>query len=172
MIRLAASLLAAGSLALALPAVAAADTYDVPEALGPELGHVVHRAGVAVLVPESIALDHDGPVYAFGGASRDGYTLSLAADPNCGGATACFLADFSAERGGRPFGSRRVRLARGIRGRFKPLSCGASCSPPSVSWRQRGVMYQFTAKVDRSTNAGQRRALVRAANSAIRRGPR
>jgi len=170
MIRLAAPIVVAG--ALALPATAAAATYDVPEVLGPRLDRVVERSSVDVLVPDTIRLDFDGAVHAFGGATRDGYTLSLAGDPECGGANACFLASFGAERGGRPFGHRTVRLARGIRGRYKRLTCGASCSPPWVSWKQRGVVYTITAKVGADSDAARRRALVRAANSAIRRGPR
>ena len=172
MIRIAALLLSAGALALALPATASAERYDVPDALGSALERVAERSGVDVFVPESISLDFSGRVYACGGARRNGYTLSLAGDPQCGGASACFLADFSARRGGRPFGLRRVTLARGIRGRYKPLTCSASCSPASVSWVRRGVVYSITANVEESTNAGRRRALVRAANSAIRRGPR
>ena len=171
MIRPAAALLLAAA-ALAFPATASAKTYDVPESLGSALERVAERSGVDVLVPEAIALDFSGRVYAFGGARRNGYTLSLAGDPQCGGATACFLADFSARRGGRPFGPRRVRLAHGIRGRFKPMTCGASCLPPSVAWKRRGVVYTVTAFVDQSADAAQRRALVRAASSAIRRGPR
>ena len=157
---------------LLAPAAASATTYDVPATLGDHLDRVAARTGVPVLVPDSIALDFSGRVHAFGAGGADGYTLSLAGHPRCGGASACVLAYFSAERGGRPFGRRRVALVRGITGRFKPMTCGASCSPPAVSWKRRGVVYTFTANVEQSTNAGQRRALVRAANSAIRRGPR
>ncbi|HEV7808372.1 MAG TPA: hypothetical protein VGO80_21375 [Solirubrobacteraceae bacterium] len=39
-------------------------------------------------------------------------------------------------------------------------------------WRSRGNLYTIQAKVPDSTDAGQRRRLVRAANSAIGAGPR
>jgi hypothetical protein len=95
----------------------------------------------------------------------------VAAIPNCGGATACFIASFQAHRGGaRPFGARRVRLARGRTGRFTPLSCGASCAPPRIEWRERGATYSIQANV--GTRRTERRILVRMANSAIRNGPR
>jgi len=68
-------------------------------------------------------------------------------------------------RGGRPSGRRTVRLARGRTGHYRPLSCGASCSPPSVEWRERHARYSVQAKVGK-------RELVRMANSAIRNGPR
>jgi hypothetical protein len=48
------------------------------------------------------------------------------------------------------------------------LSCGASCSPPSIEWRERGATYRIQAKVLGS----ERRAPAKLANSAIRRGPR
>ena len=68
-------------------------------------------------------------------------------------------------QGGRPSGGHRVALPRGRTGRFHPLSCGASCSPASIEWRERGALYSIQAKV-------ARRELVRMASSAIRNGPR
>jgi hypothetical protein len=65
-----------------------------------------------------------------------------------------------------PFGRTAVRLANGRRGRFTPLSCGASCSPPQIQWRERGATYAIQADV------GTPRTLVRMANEAIRSGPR
>ena len=58
-----------------------------------------------------------------------------------------------------------MALPRGRNGRFHPLSCGASCSPASIEWRERGALYSIQAKV-------ARRELVRMASSAIRNGPR
>ena len=86
--------------------------------------------------------------------------------PRCGG-NACFLASFTAKEG-EPLGFKaNVTLARGIRGAYKPLSCGASCSPPSIIWIQGGVRYEIQAKA-----LGGRRAFVQMANSAIRAGAR
>ena len=65
-----------------------------------------------------------------------------------------------------------MRLRGGIPGWFKPLSCGASCSPAVLQYRRRGVLYEIAAKLSASTNAGQRAALIRAANAALRIGPR
>ena len=87
----------------------------------------------------------------------------------CHTATACFVAEFAARRGGTPGGDQAVRLARGRSGFFTPRSCGASCSPPSIEWRERGAVYRIQAKV---AERRVRRSLVRLANSAIRRGPR
>ena len=88
----------------------------------------------------------------------------------CGGATACFIASFSGKRGGTPSGPQRIELARGRVGRFKPLSCGGSCAPPTIEWKERGATFRIEAKV--GTEATERRVLKRMANSAIRKGPR
>ena len=159
-------------LALALPPAAEAKVYDVPAELGSSLSRVAKRTSVPVRVPRSIDLDFDGATFASGSGGRRRWSLSLAGAPDCGGATACFLATFSGERGGTPAFKRTVRLARGITGYYKPLSCGGSCSPPMLEWRQDGVLYGIQAKIGAAGAAAQRDAIVAAANSAIRSKPR
>lgn len=158
--------------ALALAPAAQAKVYDVPTELGRELSRVADRTSVPVRVPRSIDLDFDGTAFASGEGSRRGYSLSLAGSADCGGANACFLATFSAERGGTPAFKRTVKLANGVTGYYKPLSCGGSCSPPLLEWKQRGVLYAIQAKVASQGDAAQRTTMVRAANSAIRSRPR
>ena len=157
---------------LALAAVAAAKTYDIPAALGSALTSTDAKTPLAILLPSRLALDFDGRVFASGGGGSSAYDLSLAGVRNCGGANACFLASFEAQRGGKPSLRRRVALRGGRTGYFKPLTCGGSCSPPVIQWVQRGNLYTIRAKVPDSTDAGQRRRLVAAANSAIGAGPR
>jgi hypothetical protein len=147
-------------------------SYDVPRELAPALGRVAARTDVPVRLPARLALDASGRVYATGAGSRRAWELTLAGAPDCGNATACFLAQFSGERGGKPAFRRTVRLARGLTGFYKPLSCGASCSPPMIQWRQRGVLYSIQANVAVRGADRQRRALVAAADSAIRARPR
>jgi len=158
-------------LLVAAPA-ADAKVYDVPAELGSQLRKVAKRSDVPVRVPRRIDLDFDGRTYASGVGSRRSWSLSLAGAPNCGGATACFLATFSGQRAGRPGFRRTVELTNGITGYYKPMSCGASCSPAAIEWFQRRVLYGIQAKVGASTAEGQQRAMVRAANSAIRSKPR
>ena len=157
---------------LAAAPAAEARTYDVRAALGAQLGRVAARTSVPVRVPASLSLDFDGRVYASGSASRRRWSLGLAGVRDCGGANACFLADMSGERGGRLSLQRRVRLARGITGGYKPTSCGASCSPAMIEWLQGGVLFSIQAKVGPRAESDRRAALVRAANSAIRARPR
>ncbi|MEA2321285.1 MAG: hypothetical protein QOD81_1135 [Solirubrobacteraceae bacterium] len=166
---LAAALAAAAVLPTA-PALAA--PVEVPAALGPRLDRADARTPLAILLPDMIDLDFDGRVYASSAAGARSWSFALAGAPGCGGATACFLASFSAERGATPAYRTRVRLRGGIPGWFKPLTCGASCSPPAVQYRRRGVLYEIAAKVPDATAAAQRRRLVRAADEALRIGPR
>ncbi|HEX2088263.1 MAG TPA: hypothetical protein VHF89_21435 [Solirubrobacteraceae bacterium] len=157
-----------------LTAVAAAEarTYEVKRELREEIRRVAPRTDVPIRLPARLNLGYDERVHGDGGGGRNRYDFELAAIEDCGGATACFLASFTGRQGGRPAFRRRVRLARGITGYFKPLTCGASCSPPMIEWRQRGFLYGIQAKVVADEGAPERRAMARAANSAIRSRPR
>jgi hypothetical protein len=154
---------------LATLALAGAHDADLNALFADALPRVTARTRIAVLLPDAMPTDID-PLYADAFATRRTYELDLGGVPDCGGANACFEAEFSGRRGGTPFGLRSVTLARGRHGRFKPLTCGASCSPPSVSWKERGATYTIQANVgDKRT---ERRILVAMADQAIRRGPR
>jgi hypothetical protein len=159
------SLLPALAVCLATAAAADAKTVDVPKLLRTAIPQA-RGGGVPVLLPARMNLDYSGRVYAGGGGGNDQYALFLDARRRCGG-DACSLATFTGEQG-KPLGfETNVTLARGVRGAYKPLSCGASCSPPAIMWIQRGVRYEIQAKA-----LGGRRAFVRMANSAIRAGAR
>ncbi len=162
----------AALLALAAAPAASADTYTLNSVLGAELARVAKKTDVPVRLPASMNLDTDATLYAFATATRRSYSFSLGGSPDCGGANACFIASFSAERGGTPAFKRTVRLTRGITGYYKPLSCGGSCSPPLLEWKQGGVLYGIQAKVGVAGARPQRAEMVRAANSAIRARPR
>ena len=63
--------------------------------------------------------------------------------------------------------STNVSLALGMKGYYKPLSCGGSCSPPSIQWIQKGVRYEIQANA-----LGGKKAFISMANSAINHGNR
>jgi hypothetical protein len=156
---------------LALAAPAAADRYDVLDVLGDELARVDRATPVPLLLPDRLDLDFDGRVFAFGDGTRRGWSFTLTTRRRCG-ANACFLATLDAQRGGELAFARRVRVADGVRGSFKPLSCGASCSPPALDFVRRGVRYSLQAKLGVSGDRAARRALLRAARAALAAGPR
>jgi hypothetical protein len=141
----------------------------LPGLLTPTVAEVKEQTPLPILAPDNFYSDFD-ELYPYGGGSEKEYSMGVAAAPDCGGANACFAADFRAEKGGKPFGRGKVTLTKGRHGRFQPLSCGASCSPPSISWKERGVTYTIQAKV--VGKQSDRRLLAKMANEAIRRGPR
>jgi hypothetical protein len=154
---------------LILAAPAAAKTYDVPAEFGDVLLAVSSQTKVPVLLPDRMPVE-DTALYPSGSGRRRAWSLSFAAVPDCGGANACFVAEFSARKGARPSGRRKVRLRGGRTGWFTPLSCGASCAPPMISWRQHGAAYWIQARVGGKDT--ERHILVRMANQAIRAGAR
>jgi hypothetical protein len=161
--------LLAFALLLLLPAAAPAKTLDLPSLFEDVMPEVKENTEVPVLLPQRYRSDSRRNVPS-GGGSADGYTLSIAAARNCGGATACFLADFSAQRGEEPNYTRVVKLIGGRTGYFKPLTCGASCSPPVIEWMEDDVLYWIQAHA--GTGKQEKKRLRRMANSAIRHGAR
>jgi hypothetical protein len=154
---------------LALTAAFAAPAVDLPELFDAELDRIDPKTDVPILLPQSMPDEFD-EYHATGFGRERRWGLQLGAVAGCGGANACFIASFTGRKGGKPFGDRRVKLARGRVGRFQPLSCGGSCSPPSIEWKERGATYSIQAKV--ATQATELRVFKRMANSAIRNGPR
>jgi hypothetical protein len=161
--------LLAFALLLLLPAAAPARTMDLPTLFQDVLPEVKEKTEVPVLLPQrypSGSEDH----FPSGDGRRRGYTLSVAAVRDCDGATACFLGTFGAQRGEDPHYMRKIRLAGGRTGYFRPLTCGASCSPPAIEWVEHDVLYWIQAHA--GTKRQERKRLRRMANSAIRHGAR
>lgn len=158
-----------GAAVLALPVASAATQPSLPSLFARQIA-AIHRTShpTRVLLPRSMPLDA-ARLFATGGAQRSGYDLEIGAVKHCGGATACFVAAFTATRGGKVFG-RRVTISGATRAGFVPLSCGASCSPPQIDFLWHGVRYTIQANL--KTKQSDRAALTAAAQSAISAGPR
>lgn len=169
----AAALLGAAALTLPVAAAATATTTatqpTLPSLFARQIA-AIHRAPHAtpVLLPRSMPLDATRR-FAGGGPQRSGYDLEIGAVRHCGGADACFVAGFTAAKGGKVFGT-RVTVKGATRAGFVALSCGASCSPPQIDFLWHGVLYTFQANL--KTKQTDRAALVAAAQSAISAGPR
>lgn len=157
--------------ACALPALAAGGNVNVPAKFSKLIPKVKQKSGVAVRLPSTIhAYVKASRVYPTGGATKNGYDLELGAGPSCNGANACFIAAFLATRGGKPAFKTTVSLAHGITGYFKPVTCGASCSPAFVQWKQGGVLYEIEFKG--AVQKKEKSTMVALANSAILGGQR
>jgi hypothetical protein len=153
----------------ALLALALAAPVNLNTQFAQVLPQVKAKTSVVILMPDHYPTDIK-PLYASGAGFPSHWDLSLAGAPDCGGANVCFGLEVSGKRGGTPYGRGKVTLTGGHHGRYAPLACGASCSPPSISWKQGGVTYTIQANM-----AGQgpdRERLVKMANEAITRGPR
>jgi hypothetical protein len=133
--------------------------------------HAINAAAKAppVLVPRAMPLDAKH-LYPSGGPSGERYDLEIGAVRNCGGANACFVADFTAAPGRTVFG-KRVTVTGATKAGFTPLSCGASCSPPQIVFIVHGIRYTIQANL-RKTAKGDRATLIGAAELAISAGPR
>ena len=158
-------------LALLAPAAASAKVRNVPDVLGSKLGKLTAATPLAVLLPETLPFDYGGKLYGAVSGGKRRWSVTIAGDPACGGANACTLAWLDAQKGGKPHNTREVPLANGITGYFAPLSCGGSCSPPSIEFSTGGVLYEIAARVA-AKGRTDRGILKAAANSAIRHGPR
>jgi hypothetical protein len=158
LVTLGALLLAAGADARTLPSLFARQIRAINAA----------PHAPAVLLPRSMPLDAPH-LYPSGGPSGHSYDLEIGGAKGCGGADACFIADFTASRAHSVFG-KRVTVKGASRAGFIPLSCGASCSPPQVDFLVGGTRYTIQANLN--TKHGDRAALIAAAESAISAGPR
>ena len=152
-------------LAAAAPAASGATrSVDLPRLFATQLERARVQTEVPLLLPQTMTSGFRR-LYPEGRARPNAWRFDIGAARDCNQATACFVAEFKAVRDGRPSGRRTIRLNRGRTGYYRPLSCGASCAPPSIEWRERHALYSIEAKVTK-------RELVRMANSAIRNGPR
>jgi hypothetical protein len=159
--------------ALVAPA-SAADSYvlNVPKLLKNEIADLRPIAGVDILVPSTMRVFVKPSRIRGNGVRLDGggYNIDVGVGSRCGGANACYVANFSAVRGEKPTFTKRVKLRGGRTGYWKGLTCGASCSPAAIQWVQKNVLYEIATKGTTAKN--ERGQLVALANSAIKAGPR
>jgi hypothetical protein len=153
----------------ALSAQRSVESSDALAALVPELKS---QTTVPILLPQRLPALAERAVYPQAKGDARGYTIRLESDPDCDGANACFLGMLRAKRGGRFSFPEVVKLGETATGRFKPTSCGGSCSSAAIEWKIEGVLY--TAQLNLRTESEQevRTAMIDLAKSAIRLGPR
>jgi hypothetical protein len=167
-------LLFAVAACLVAPAPAlAGDTAIVspPDIFAPKLEKVRTQSGLDVYLPSKVRLDVKASRVRGGAfASTGRYELELAVGKRCRGANVCSLAIFTAIRGEDPVYKTRVKLFGGRTGYFKPITCGASCSPAAIQWLEGDVLYEVASKG--LTYKKERATLVKYVNTALKAGPR
>ncbi|HWK25910.1 MAG TPA: hypothetical protein VNS09_05065 [Solirubrobacter sp.] len=148
-------------------ALAATATVNLDKVLAKPTTKVRSQTKLSILLPKSMPLaDASTKLYGSGSGSRDGYTFRLTTTRTCE-ANYCFAASFRAERGTQKLpGGTRIQLAKGRKGTYWKLSCGASCAPAVLTWTERGATYTIEAMVT------ERAGMKAMADAAIKRGPR
>ena len=161
--------LALGPSAVGAPAPAKA-TVDLLAAARGEIRAVKRTTGVPVLLPRTLLLvERPRAMHVSGQGARRSWVLVVEAVAGCGGANACFVASFEAQRGKALPLPANVRLAGGVRGAYLASRCGASCAPASLWFVRGGVLHAWQVKYPRRP---ARASLVRMANQALAAGPR
>jgi hypothetical protein len=140
----------------------------LPGLLTPTVTEVKDKTPLPILLPSTVQLD-EPQLFASGEGAKKNWQIVISSQEDCG-ANACSLVYFSGYKGTKLYGGRKATLANGRKGRYYPLSCGGSCSPPSVAWTERGVT--FEVQMDFESQKQARSSLVKLANDAIKHGPR
>ena len=157
---------------LVAPALAAhlGGNANVIDAFGRQIQIVDKKTTVPVLLPSKLPFASKVPkLYPSSSATKSSYSLVFAGAPNCGGANACFLASFEGKRGGKLPGKSNLKLAGGQPAFYKGITCGASCSPATLWFVTKGVLYTWQHK-DPPQNTTS--VLAKLAAQAIAAGPR
>jgi hypothetical protein len=156
---------------VALPALGSSTgNANVIDAFGKQIPAVDKKTTVPVLLPSTLPFAGKVPrLYPSGFGTKNAWSLVLAGAANCGGANACFLASFEGKRGGKLPGKSNLKLRGGQPAFYKGITCGASCSPVTLWFVYRGVLYTWQHK-DPPKNA--KAVLARLAAQAISAGPR
>jgi hypothetical protein len=155
-------------LAVASTALAATSTVKLPTVFAHQLA-ALHAKGIGpILLPQTMPKEAKH-VYPTVDVDGKNYELDLGAVANCHGANACFVAEFSA-RHMSPFPGAKVKLHGGVTGYYKGLTCGGSCSPPSIDFVQSGFDYTISVNFDSEKHA--KTTLISMADSALEHGAR
>jgi hypothetical protein len=109
-------------------------------------------------------------------AAASEYAISLYYELGVGdaGFAAHFAAQAAPKYNPRELGNvQEVKLAHGIRGFFRPISCGGSCAPVNVWWEHDSVLYQVQLELPSTlSERRQERTVTAVADSSILAGPR
>lgn len=167
-----------GALAAALlTAPSAAAPAPVAKVLQPTLVELKERTELPVVLPSVFPVERlaGKPLYPEVRTTARRWDVTLGFVRDCNGANVCSAGYLSAVKTMRLPSSvdgKAVRLAGGITGRYRALSCGASCSPPEITFRRFGMNVSYQLKLRLKAGETDRQALVRIANSAILGGRR
>lgn len=148
---------------------------SLPKVFASVLNQVKTKSHVAILLPSELPDPVGKAEHAeVDKATANEYAISLYYELGIGdaGFAALFFGDAAPKYDPRELGNVSVvELAHGIHGFFRAVSCGGSCAPANLWWKENGTLYQIQLKLP-STDQSQEKTMVAVANSAILGGPR
>lgn len=156
----------------ALSVLHAQQSPELPAPLAALLPELKSQTGVPLLLPHRLPPLAQETVYAHAKADADGYAIRLESDPDCDGANACFLGLLRAKRGGRFSYPEVLKLSDTVTGRYKPTTCGGSCSAQAIEWQYQGVLYTAQLNLRTESEKEARAEMIELARSAVRSGLR
>jgi hypothetical protein len=150
---------------------------SLPEPLASVLSEIKAKSRVPVLLPSKFSDPIRGAKYAVvESASDNEYSIILYYELGIGdaGFAAFFEANAHPNYGPKDIGNvREVKLSRSLVGYFRPVSCGGSCAPANIWWKENQVLYQIQLKLSPDLREDdQQKVITAVANSAILAGPR
>jgi hypothetical protein len=149
----------------------------LPRILASVLARVKARTSVPVLLPGELPEALSDAKHAIvEKATSHEYVVELYDELGAGNAG--FAASFKAKDDPRYSprelpNTREVRLAKEVVGFFRPVSCGGSCAPANIWWKQGSVLYQIQLKLSSTLRENRQQSImIQVADSAILAGPR
>lgn len=158
-------------------AVRAAVDRSLPDVFVSLVPELKAKTRVPVLLPSKLPKPFNDAKHAsVDEATADEYAIDLYYELNAGNAgfAASFGATNNPDYSPQELGNfREVKLASGITAFFRPVSCGGSCAPANLWWKQGTVLYLIQLKLASTLPGKNQRAIItEVANSAILAGPR
>lgn len=159
------------------PSASVKPSKSLPRPFASVLPEIKAKSHIPILLPSKLAPPFVKAKHAVAEeASDERYSIALYYELGIGdaGFAAFFAAEATPNYEPDDLGdATRVTLAHGLVGFFRPVSCGGSCAPANIWWKQGATLYQIQLRLPSNLRAlDQQRAMTAAANSAILAGPR
>ena len=140
------------------------------------LAEVKAKTNITVLLPTELPEPFRYAAHAMVKAKADEYAVILYYELGVGdaGFAASLLANNNSSYSPRELPNvQKVKLASGIVGFFRPVSCGGSCAPANLWWERGTVLYDIQLRLPSTlSEKKQQNIITEVANSAILAGPR
>jgi hypothetical protein len=134
------------------------------------LSVLFQKSSIPIRLPEYVPYsdDKETTLYAILEVTEpERYSIQSASLKDCEGGNACHVGYIGGSKTPFPPEDKPgvpVRLTGGIKGTFIDFDCGAHCDDASLNWTEGGYYYGISLK------AGDKKTLIRMANSAIAAG--